>query len=343
MRQAPRRLVSRPPGAYPALALASVLVLATACDAPLSTFSTASDAADRLAALAWFMIILSAVIFVAVLGIMVAAIRRHRDRDALGVDMSDRTNAWLIWGGTVMPALVLLAVFTVGLGAMRRPAPHRPGPTIRVVGHQWWWELSYDGGAGGRFETANELHIPVGQSVRLLLSTADVIHSFWVPRLQGKLDLIPGDTNELYIEARRAGTYDGTCAEYCGAQHAHMMLSVIAEDTAAFHAWVMRQSLPAEPPHDSIVARGQEVFMNGACVTCHTVRGTGAGGTTAPDLTHFAGRRTLAAGMLPNSLGHVAGWIANPQALKPGALMPTLRVFTGPDLRALAVYVSSLK
>ncbi|MGH9887068.1 MAG: c-type cytochrome, partial [bacterium] len=159
----------------------------------------------------------------------------------------------------------------------------------------------------------------------------------------GKLDLIPGDTNELYIEARRADTYGGTCGEYCGAQHAHMGILVIAEDTATFRAWVARQSATAEQPRDSTTARGQQLFLNAACVSCHTVRGTAARGTVAPDLTHVGSRQTLAAGTLPNSIGYLAGWIANPQALKPGTLMPTLPVFTGPDLRALAAYVSSLK
>jgi cytochrome c oxidase subunit II len=317
-------------------------VIATGCDTPLSVFSPGSDAAQRVSQLTWFMTILSAIIFVGVIVIMVLAIRRHRDRDAQGVDLTDRGHGWLIWGGAVMPALVLLAVFVVGIGAMRKPVP-RPGLTIGVVGHQWWWELSYAGASGTPFATANELHIPVGQPVRLRLTTADVIHSFWVPRLQGKLDLIPGDTNDLYLEARHAGTYGGTCAEYCGAQHAHMAITVIAEDTAAFRAWLTRQSATAQPPHDSTTARGQQVFVAAACVSCHTVRGTTARGKAAPDLTHVGSRQTLAAGVLPNSIGYLAGWIANPQALKPGTLMPTLPAFTGPDLRALVAYVSSLK
>ena len=318
--------------------------MAMGCHTPLSIFSTASDAAARVSTLTWFMTILSVVIFAGVMAIMFLAAARHRHHSALGVDMTDRSHAWIIWGGTVMPGIVLLAIFIVGLGAMRLPVvPHRSDLTIRVIGHQWWWELSYDGVSGARFETANELHIPVGRPVRLLLTSADVIHSFWVPQLQGKLDLIPGDTNELYLDARRADTFDGTCAEYCGAQHAHMRLAVIAEDTATFRAWIIRQSGAAEQPRDSTTMSGQQVFMNAACVACHTVRGTPARGTTAPDLTHLGSRQTLAAGTLPNTLGHLEGWIANPQALKPGTLMPTLRTLTGPDLRALAAYVSSLK
>ncbi|MGH7618743.1 MAG: cytochrome c oxidase subunit II [Gemmatimonadaceae bacterium] len=330
-------------GAY--TTVTGAILLATACEAPLSTFSRASTAAERISFLTWFMTILSGVVFLVVMALMVAAVRHHCDRDAAGVDVTDRDHAWLIWGGAVMPALVLLTVFLVGLAAMRRPVPDpdRPVLTIHVIGHQWWWELLYEDASGTRFATANELHIPVGQPVRLRLTSADVIHSFWVPRLQGKQDLIPGDTNELYLEARRAATYGGTCAEYCGAQHAHMGFAVIAEDTAAFREWASRQSEVAETPRDSLAAVGRQVFIRGPCAACHTVRGTPATGTTAPDLTHVAARRTLAAGTLPNSLGHLAGWIANPQALKPGALMPTLRAFTGPDLRALAAYVSSLK
>lgn len=336
-----RRAGARRIGAY--AGLTCTILLAAACEAPLSTFSRASNAAERISWLTWFMTILSGAVFLVVMALMVAAIRRHRDRDAARVDVTDRGHAWLIWGGAVMPALVLLAVFLVGLAAMRQPVPDRPVLTIHVVGHQWWWELLYEDASGTRFATANELHVPVGQPVRLRLTSADVIHSFWVPRLQGKQDLIPGDTNELYLEARRAETYGGTCAEFCGAQHAHMGFTVIADDTGAFRAWAKRQSEMAEMPRDSLAAVGQQVFMRGPCVACHTVRGTPAAGTAAPDLTHVAARRTIAAGTLPNSLGHLAGWIANPQALKPGALMPTLRDFTGPDLRALAAYVNSLK
>jgi len=341
MRTTLRRVGTRRARAHTALAYTAVL--ASACDARLSTFSRASDAAERVSWLTWFMTILSGAIFVGVMALMVAAVRRHRDRDAVRVDVTDRGHAWLIWGGTVMPAIVLLAVFLVGLAAMRQPVVDRAALTIHVIGHQWWWELVYEDASGARFETANELHIPVGLAVRLRLTSADVIHSFWVPRLQGKLDVIPGDTNELYLKARHADAYDGTCAEYCGTQHAHMGFTVIADDTGAFRAWAKRQSEAAETPRDSLTTVGRQVFMRGACATCHTVRGTTAAGTTAPDLTHVADRRTLAAGMLPNSLGHLAGWIANPQALKPGALMPTLRDFTGPDLRALAAYVNSLK
>lgn len=306
-------------------------------------FSTASIAAERVASLAWFMTILSSLIFVGVMVVMFLAIRRHRSRDAASVDMAYRGPSWIVWGGTVMPAVALLAVFVFSLGAMRREATGEPTITVRVTGHQWWWELSYEGAGSTRFAAANELHIPVGQPVRLLLTSTDVIHSFWVPQLQGKLDVIPGDTNELHIEARRVGTYGGACAEYCGAQHAHMRLIVVAEDAAAFQAWVAHQSADAEPPHDSVAMAGQRSFVNGVCAGCHTVRGTPARGTTGPDLTHVGSRQTLAAGTLPNSLGHLAGWIANPQALKPGALMPTLHDFTGPELRALAAYVSNLK
>ncbi len=307
-------------------------------------FSTASDAAERIAKLGWFMIVLAAIIFAGVMIAMLIAATRNRARDPRDVDLTETGTGWIIWGGAVMPGVVLLAVFVVSLGAMGKFPEPNPIVTIHVTGHQWWWQLDYEFPQhADEFRTANELHIPVGRPVRVLLTSADVIHSFWVPRLQGKLDVIPGDTNDLRLVARRAGTYAGACAEYCGAQHAHMGLVVVAEDSASFDHWVARQMAPGAAPRDSLAAQGERLFVGGACASCHTVRGTSAVAQVGPDLTHVGGRLTLAAGTLPNSLASVEGWIANPQALKPGALMPTLGVFDGAQLHALAAYVSSLK
>jgi cytochrome c oxidase subunit 2 len=313
--------------------------------APVSIFSHASDAAARVSALAWFMIGVSAVIFVGVMIAMVAAVMRNRRQDALGVDLRDRGLGWIVWGGTVMPALVLIAVFVVSLGAMSKFSPADPTAlTIHVTGHQWWWQVDYAPTHGEpAFRTANEIHIPVGQPVRVILTTADVIHSFWVPQLQGKLDLIPGDTNVLRLQATRVGVFGGECAEYCGKQHAHMMLNVVSESDEQFAAWAANQARDAQTSTDSTISAGHALFTTTACVQCHTVRGTPAHGELGPDLTHVASRRTIAAGIAPTTLATIAGWIGNPQALKPGANMPTLRSYTGPQLRALAAYVESLK
>jgi cytochrome c oxidase subunit 2 len=322
----------------------SIAVLATACDAPLSTFSTASEAAERVSKLAWFMIILSAIIFAGVMIITAVAAFRNRSRSKTDVDLSDPGTGWIIWGGAVFPGIVLAAIFIVSLGAMGRFPESRPVVTIHVTGHQWWWQLDYEfPQLPQQFRTANEIHIPIGRPVRLILTSADVIHSFWVPQLQGKLDVIPGDTNDLRLVARRAGRYTGACAEYCGAQHAHMGLTVVAEDTTSFKQWAAHQLTDAVPPHDSVTAAGQRLFAGGPCSLCHTVRGTPALAQVAPDLTHVGSRLTLAAGTLPNTLGNLEGWIANAQSLKPGTTMPTLSAYDGPQLHALAVYVSSLK
>ena len=316
---------------------------------PLSSiFSNASDAAARVSRLTWVMIILSAATFAVVMAIMIIAIARRRAADPTAVDLHERGNGWLIWGGAVMPSAVLVAVWVTALSAMRTPAAAASRAVIHVTGHQWWWQLDYsftDQGANGgaAFRTANELHIPVGEPVDLVLTTADVIHSFWVPQLQGKMDLVSGDTTALRLDARRPGRYTGSCAEYCGAQHAHMQITVVAEDSASFARWAASQANDRIPPSDSLTVLGEREFTSGACASCHTLRGTSAGGTTAPDLTHVASRATIAAGAMQNSLASVTGWIANPQAIKPGALMPTLLTLSGPDLRALAAYVSSLK
>jgi cytochrome c oxidase subunit 2 len=243
-----------------------------------------------------------------------------------------------------MPVAVLVSVSVVSFGAMRAENRRPPVATIRVTGHQWWWQLDYElAGSRRHFRSANELHIPVGRPVRLLLTTNDVIHSFWVPRLRGKMDLLPGDTNSLVLEASRAGRFDGACAEYCGAQHAHMFITVVAEDSATFAAWTAQQLADAVQPVDSAARAGQRLFLDGPCASCHSIRGTEAKAEIGPDLTHVGGRATIAAGTLPTSIGAIEGWIANPQALKPGAAMPTLSAYSGPELRALATYIASLK
>jgi len=314
------------------------------CATPLSTFSSASAAAERTARLSWLMLALSAAIFVLVCIIMLLAIARRRGSEDAVVGLDERGRGWLLWGGTVMPVAVLSLISVVAVRVMRDQPAHRDAATVVVTGHQWWWQLDYDLGAGGpRFRTANELHVPVGRPLLLRVTTNDVIHSFWVPSLAGKMDLLPGDTNELRIEARRAGTFTGACAEYCGAQHAHMAIMVIAEDSASFEHWAAAEASPGASILDSAAAVGQQIFSKGACATCHSVRGTDARGESGPDLTHVASRRTIAAGSLPNSLGSIEGWIADPQAIKPGAAMPTLNAYSGPELRALAAYVASLR
>jgi cytochrome c oxidase subunit II len=312
---------------------------------PLPVLSGASEAARRTAQLGWVMLVLAGIVFLIVSGVLALAVRRNRRRDPAGVDLSEPGSRFVVTGGIVFPGLVLTALFVYGTATLGIfPEREKPAYTVEVVGRQWWWQIRYlDPELPKRFVTANELHVPVGRPVQVRLTSADVIHSFWVPELQGKLDLIPGDTNVLSLKAERAGVYQGQCAEYCGLQHAHMGLQIVADEPDAFGRWLAAQREPAAAPTDSLAVLGEQLFVGGPCALCHAVRGTPARGSVAPDLTHFASRRTIAAGALPNTLGHLEGWIANAQAIKPGAQMPPITQFTGRELRAVATYVAGLR
>src|SRR5205085_3935758 len=214
---------------------------------------------------------------------------------------------------------------------------------IVVAGHQWWWEIQYkDPEPDKSFKTANEIHIPTGQPVLLELATRDVIHSLWIPNIHGKRDLIPGRVNKLWIEADRAGVYRAQCAEFCGMQHAHMALVVVAEDRAKFDVWKSHQQAPANEPLTPEQKHGRDMFLALPCVNCHAITGIDAYATLGPDLTHIASRPTLAAGQLLNTKGNLAGWIMNANAIKPGTLMPPNEM-TGAELQDLLAYLENLK
>jgi cytochrome c oxidase subunit 2 len=279
-----------------------------------------------------------------------------------------RARRWLAGGGLIFPGAVLSALLlyslAVGnaLGNMQGDGPLRflldcvssvsralgvtaaGDDTIRIEvnARQWWWEIRYSG-SGKQFELANELHLPAGRAVELELTTEDVIHSFWVPSLAGKVDMIPGHRNRLVLKADEPGVHRGLCAEYCGGQHALMAVFVIIEPEAEFERWRSQQVLDAEAPAGEFLARGRAAFMRGGCGECHTVRGTEARGDLGPDLTHVGSRRSLGAGILGNHVGTMAGWIAGTQALKPGSLMPDTRAYDGQELRALAAWLKSLE
>jgi cytochrome c oxidase subunit 2 len=260
---------------------------------------------------------------------------------------SERKGArWMVAGGVVFPTFVLTALFLLDLQVLGvlYPRGDEPAPlTIEVTGRQWWWDVRYMDSIPGRaVRSANELHLPVGQRVRLLLRSQDVIHSFWVPGLQGKIDMIPGRTNTFWVQADTPGVWRGQCAEFCGMQHAKMAFVVVADTPADFAQWLDRERLPAAEPSDSAGRQARETFLSSGCVLCHTVRGTTARASAGPDLTHVAGRRTLAAGELPNTRGNLFGWIANPQALKPGTRMPAVPL-TRDELHAITSYVGSLR
>jgi cytochrome c oxidase subunit 2 len=229
----------------------------------------------------------------------------------------------------------------VTLAAIDKP-PQKPKLTVEITGKQWWWQVNYlDQEPSKNFSTANEIHIPVGQPVEVKLRSDDVIHSFWVPQLSGKTDLIPGQLNTTWIEAKNPGTFLGACTEYCGLQHAHMGIRVIAEPPDKFQAWRDNQLKSGKPQEASEASTGLAVFSR-RCAVCHTIRGTTAGGILGPDLSHLMTRETLAAGTLPNDPGDLAGWIADPQQIKPGTRMPQVEL-SGDELQSLTTFLTSLK
>jgi cytochrome c oxidase subunit 2 len=211
--------------------------------------------------------------------------------------------------------------------------------TIEAIGHQWYWEFRYP---GTQAVTADEMHIPVGTRINLVATTADVIHSFWVPELNRKIDTIPGQRNRILLYANRPGIYRGQCAEYCGLQHAHMSMLVFAQPKAQFRAWLRRQSAPAANPKTALERRGRSVFLNGACSSCHAIRGTSAAGYVGPDLTHLASRTTLAGVTIPDTRAYLSRWVPDSQHFKPGNQMPDLRL-TDTQLTALVAYLESLR
>lgn len=264
----------------------------------------------------------------------------------------ERRRGWLgsrnavIAGGIVLPVVVLSALLVYGLaiaGNLVGPSATEP-LRVQVVGERWWWRIHYLGEDGEiALVSANEIRIPTGRPVEFILVTADLIHSFWVPNLGGKRDMIPGRENRIVFTAERAGIYRGQCAEYCGAQHAHMAFDVVAHEPAEFERWLAAQRQPAIPPADEWLARGQRIFRENGCGGCHTLRGTEAAGAIGPDLTHVGGRLSLAAGTLANNPGTLAAWVAHAQEIKPGNLMPAFAVIAPEDLRALAAYLESLQ
>lgn len=344
---------------YPRALLAGALGLAlTACGAgtsgedwvvpssgALAPRGAAAGTADRLTLLLVALGTLAYVLTLVVLG--VAMWRRRRGEDgtvdetAVEVTLEGDARAerrFLLGGGLLLPAIILVPVLVATVGSI---AVHPRGgdEVIDVVGRRWWWEVRYpDQG----FTTASELHIPVGEDVRIRLTSEDVNHSFWVPQLSGKRDLIPGRVNELTLHADEPGIYQGACAEYCGIQHAHMYFFVIADTPEDYAAWLAREGGAAAEPQTVAQRAGQEVFEQLSCASCHAVRGTAAVGQVGPDLTHFASRRTIGAGAAPNDRGHLGGWVANPDDLKPGTTMPPVDIPPG-DLSVLLDYLESLE
>ena len=338
------------------IALAVVVLLASSCiSVPISLPGTPSsldphgpDAAN-IANLWWLMLGCGVLVTVLVYVILSAAIlRRRRATSDTEPDTNEKIGmGWLIWGGIVLPLIVLAIVFVATIGILSVvSAPQEPAAmTIKVIGRRWWWQVDYP--AAG-VTTANEIHVITGVPIRIELQSADVIHSFWVPQLIGKMDAIPAKPNALYIQADQAGNYRGECAEFCGLQHAHMGFMVVAESKEDFDKWISAQQQPAPPPQQDLVLRGQQVFLSAGCVFCHTINGLNDKGIDAskvdlgPDLTHLSTRLTIAGASLNNTLGNLAGWIVDAQHVKPGSLMPEMYL-QSQDLQSLLAYLETLK
>ena len=253
----------------------------------------------------------------------------------------------LIWiAGLGFPVVVLSALLVWGLGLTSRLTPASTGDEIRirVTGEMWWFRVAYlDANGRELFQSANEVRIPIGRPIIFELESADVIHSFWVPRLSGKLDMIPGRRNILRLQADEPGAYGGQCAEYCGGPHALMGFMVIAMPDEAYDQWFEREQQDRPPPTGALEARGQAVFMDNGCAACHAIRGTQAAGLAGPDLSTVGSRAMIGAGILDNNRGTLAGWVADSQTIKPGNRMPTYRNLSGEDLQAVAAYLESLR
>jgi cytochrome c oxidase subunit 2 len=288
----------------------------------------------------WVMVIGGSVIWLAVMALAVYAAYLRP-----GAHRPDIQRWLIVGGGAVFPTLVLAALLGYGLYLM--PQLRQPVPSgelkIAVAGAQWWWRMTYQRPGQPPVELANELRLPVGVKVELSLSSPDVIHSFWVPPLGGKLDMVPGRVNRLVLEPSKPGIYRGVCAEYCGASHALMAFPTVVMEPAEFDAWLTHQAAPAQPPTEPLARRGQALFLANGCGGCHSIRGTEADGTIGPELTHVGSRLSLAAGVLPNEVDAFVRWIAHTQEVKPGVLMPPFPMLPEQDLRAIAVYLESLQ
>jgi cytochrome c oxidase subunit II len=304
----------------------------------------AATAAIAIEGLWWLMFWTMTVIFIVVMTVLAVALRR-RQRDQSPQSAASARPTVPVAIATALTVVTLFGLLIASVWTSRVIAETRPtNPvSIQITGHQWWWEIEYEAGVPSqRMLTANEIHIPVGRPVVFKVTSRDVIHSFWAPNLHGKRDLIPGYTTAIWTQATRPGVFRAQCAEFCGLQHAHMALEVIAEPEDAFSRWLEGRRASAPAPGTDIAKQGQAVFMSARCAGCHTIRGTDANGQIAPDLTHMASRGSLGAGTLPNTPEHLEAWLRDPQASKPGNQMPP-NPLSPSDMHALVAYLGTLR
>ncbi len=301
----------------------------------------AGFAAETIAEIGIVITVGAVVIFAGVMGLLTWTLMRRSTEQR-----KVRALLWVIGGGVIFPALVLsaLLVYTTVRSLQLAPLQKTDGMVIAVTGAMWWWEVRYrDPGSGREVLLANEVRVPVGRPVTIGLTSADVIHSFWVPQLAGKVDMVPGRVHQLRIHARQPGVYRGQCAEYCGDQHAKMALHVVAVAPEEFDRWLQAQASPAVSPTDAIAQRGRQLFTEQRCNACHTVRGIAEASRLGPDLTHVASRLYIGAGELPTQRANFREWVAHIQRIKPGARMPSFDELDEASLTALAAFLDGLK
>jgi cytochrome c oxidase subunit 2 len=315
---------------------------------PLSYLNAAGSRANHILPLTLFTLAVSVIVCLVIGTLLWLAVRhasapQGTEVSAVPVESGDSGLRWIGVGLAIsaVPLLATLVWTMFALAAIAGP-PANPALILDITARQWWWNVQYNGALpSDQFNTANEIHIPVGRPVLVRLHAGDVIHSFWVPKLTGKTDVIPGQTNQSWMQADTPGRYLGQCSEYCGWQHAHMQFEVVADTESDYRAWLQAQRNAAAAPDSDAAARGLEV-VQGRCALCHAVRGTSAGAVSGPDLTHLMSRRTLAAGTLPNTPGSLAGWIQDPQDAKPGSLMPN-QYLSAQQLSDVVAYLETLK
>lgn len=319
------------------VAMFAVVLTAGGCDGPQSALDTAGREAERIATLFWIMAAGALVVWAGVVLLAVYAIRSRRETHT-----HYTANLLVIGGGVALPAVVLAALLAYGmpvLSAVIEPAPEG-ALRIEVTAKQWWWRVQYfPAGDSLPIETANEIRLPVGQRIDLRLTSLDVIHSFWVPSIAGKIDMFPGRVTRLPLEATRTGVFRGACAEYCGESHALMGFAVAVMEDAEFQSWLRQQAAPAA----KAAAQDQTEFLANGCGACHAVRGTPAVGRIGPDLTHVGSRAGPGGGLLGNDVEALAKWIAEVDVIKPGVHMPAFRALPPERVRMIAAYLASLQ
>lgn len=301
-----------------------------------SALHPASPAASAIAQLWWVLLVILGLYSLATFILMLWAIFRQPAEDA---SPTHEGRVFILGGGVILPAIILVPLLIYSLTTSRSLRMPDTEMKVRVIGHRWWWEVQYPDHS---VITANEIHIPAGQPIELEMTASDVIHSFWTPQLHGKMDMLPGQTTSFWIEADRPGTYRGQCAEFCGDQHALMAFVVEALPPEEFAAWLAANRQVPNPPATDALQRGQRAFFRHGCAACHAIGGTPAAGRAGPDLTFMGSRKTIAAATLPNNEKNLLAWIADPQAIKPGANMPATRA-DDEDLSAIVQYLQSLK